>query len=288
MKVLLVNGSPHEHGSTARALQEVSKTLMESGVEAEIFWIGNQPIGGCIGCGGCGKKGECVFGGVVAEFGKLAKDADGFVFGSPVHYAAASGNMTSFMDRLFYSAGENLRFKPAAVVTAARRGGNTATYEQLLNCQEAIYYRKRTQVPVTPETLSYAYVSYRDPAAAGDPDYNYYMENLNLTPEEAYELYSECILPDIDDGTLGRVWLIMDDDYYNTVYDCSISLELRQPGNEGTRYDYFYTVPTVDSTRTNAWLTEHGVSLEFYDYYEQKDPSIETVSRVSATDIVID
>lgn len=132
MKVLLVNGSPHEHGSTARALQEVSKTLMESGVEAEIFWIGNQPIGGCIGCGGCGKKGECVFGGVVAEFGKLAKDADGFVFGSPVHYAAASGNMTSFMDRLFYSAGENLRFKPAAVVTAARRGGNTATYEQLL------------------------------------------------------------------------------------------------------------------------------------------------------------
>ena len=132
MKVLLVNGSPHEHGSTDRALQEVSKTLTEAGVETEIFWIGNQPVGGCIGCGGCGKKGECVFGGVVAEFGRKAKDADGFVFGSPVHYAAASGNMTSFLDRLFYSAGENLRFKPAAVVTAARRGGNTATYEQLL------------------------------------------------------------------------------------------------------------------------------------------------------------
>ena len=132
MKVLLVNGSPHEHGSTDRALQEVAKTLTEAGIETEVFWIGNQPVGGCIGCGGCGKKGECVFGGVVAEFGKKAKEADGFVFGSPVHYAAASGNMTSFMDRLFYSAGENLRFKPAAVVTAARRGGNTATYEQLL------------------------------------------------------------------------------------------------------------------------------------------------------------
>lgn len=132
MKVLLVNGSPHEHGSTDRALREVAKTLTEAGVETEIFWIGNQPVGGCIGCGGCGKKGECVFGGVVAEFGRKAKDADGFVFGSPVHYAAASGNMTSFLDRLFYSAGENLRFKPAAVVTAARRGGNTATYEQLL------------------------------------------------------------------------------------------------------------------------------------------------------------
>lgn len=132
MKVLLVNGSPHEHGSTDRALQEAAKTLAEAGIETEIFWIGNQPVGGCIGCGGCGKKGECVFGGVVAEFGRKARDADGFIFGSPVHYAAASGNMTSFMDRLFYSAGENLRFKPAAVVTAARRGGNTATYEQLL------------------------------------------------------------------------------------------------------------------------------------------------------------
>ena len=132
MKVLLVNGSPHEHGSTDRALREVTKSLTEAGIETEIFWIGNQPVGGCIGCGGCGKKGECVFGGVVAEFGRKARDADGFVFGSPVHYAAASGNMTSFMDRLFYSAGENLRFKPAAVVTAARRGGNTATYEQLL------------------------------------------------------------------------------------------------------------------------------------------------------------
>ena len=132
MKVLLVNGSPHEHGSTDRALREVEKSLAEAGIETEIFWIGNQPVGGCIGCGGCGKKGECVFGGVVAEFGRKARDADGFVFGSPVHYAAASGNMTSFMDRLFYSAGENLRFKPAAVVTVARRGGNTATYEQLL------------------------------------------------------------------------------------------------------------------------------------------------------------
>lgn len=133
MKVLLVNGSPHKHGSTDRALQEVAKTLGQAGVETEIFWIGNQPIGGCIGCGGCARVGECVFGGPVAEFTKIAKTADGFVFGSPVHYAAASGNMTSFLDRVFYSAdAETFRFKPAAVVTAARRGGNSATYEQLL------------------------------------------------------------------------------------------------------------------------------------------------------------
>lgn len=133
MKVLLVNGSPHKNGSTNRALQEVEKTLQAAGVETEIFWIGNEPIGGCIGCGGCGKKGACVFGGVVAEFTEKAKEADGFVFGSPVHYAAASGNMTSFLDRVFYSAdAETFRFKPAAVVTAARRGGNSAAYEQLL------------------------------------------------------------------------------------------------------------------------------------------------------------
>ena len=102
-------------------------------METEIFWIGTAPIGGCIGCGGCGKKGECVFGGPVVEFVRKAKTADGFVFGSPVHYAAASGNMTSFLDRAFYSADADVfRFKPAAVVTAARRGGTTAAYEQLL------------------------------------------------------------------------------------------------------------------------------------------------------------
>ena len=93
MKVLLVNGSPHKNGSTDRALQEVAKTLEAGGVETEIFWIGTAPIGGCIGCGGCGKKGECVFGGPVVEFVRKAKTADGFVFGSPVHYAAASGDI---------------------------------------------------------------------------------------------------------------------------------------------------------------------------------------------------
>ena len=114
MKVLLVNGSPHKNGSTDRALQEVAKTLEAGGVETEIFWIGTAPIGGCIGCGGCGKKGECVFGGPVVEFVRKAKTADGFVFGSPVHYAAASGNMTSFLDRAFYSADADVfRFKPA-------------------------------------------------------------------------------------------------------------------------------------------------------------------------------
>ena len=116
MKVFLVNGSPHQHGCTDRALREVASALEQGGIETEIFWIGNQPIGGCIGCGACAKLGRCAFDGVVNEFAEKLGEADGFVFGSPVHYAAASGNMTSFLDRLFYSVGGKLVGKPAAVV----------------------------------------------------------------------------------------------------------------------------------------------------------------------------
>ena len=132
MKVLLVNGSPHQHGCTDRALREVASALEQGGIETEIFWIGNRPIGGCIGCGACAKLGRCAFDGPVNEFAEKLDSADGFVFGSPVHYAAASGNMTSFLDRLFYSQGRKLAGKPAAVVVSARRGGTTATYDQLL------------------------------------------------------------------------------------------------------------------------------------------------------------
>ena len=132
MKVFLVNGSPHQHGCTDRALREVASALEQGGIETEIFWIGNQPIGGCIGCSACAKLGRCAFDGPVNEFAEKLDSADGFVFGSPVHYAAASGNMTSFLDRLFYSQGRKLAGKPAAVVVSARRGGTTATYDQLL------------------------------------------------------------------------------------------------------------------------------------------------------------
>lgn len=116
MKVMLVNGSPHEHGCTDAALREVASALNADGIDTEFFWIGNTPIGGCIACGGCSKAGKCVFGGSVNDFAEKAKDADGFVFGTPVHYAAASGNMTAFMDRLFYSAP-----KEAFCLQAARR-----------------------------------------------------------------------------------------------------------------------------------------------------------------------
>ena len=127
-----MNGSPHQHGCTDRALREVASALEQGGMETELFWIGNRPIGGCIGCGACAKLGRCAFDGPVNEFAEKLDSADGFVFGSPVHYAAASGNMTSFLDRLFYSQGRKLAGKPAAVVVSARRGGTTAAYEQLL------------------------------------------------------------------------------------------------------------------------------------------------------------
>jgi multimeric flavodoxin WrbA len=131
MKVLLVNGSPHEKGCTYTALSAVAGELNAAGVETEIFWIGNKAVGGCIGCGGCRGKGKCVFGGVVNEVIDKAAAADGFVFGSPVHYASMSGNMTSLMDRLSYAGGANLCYKPAAIVASARRAGTTATLDQL-------------------------------------------------------------------------------------------------------------------------------------------------------------
>ena len=136
MKVLLVNGSPHKEGCTYAALKEVEKTLNEEGIETEIFWIENKPIGGCIACYGCVKKGNCVFDDTVNKFVEKAKDADGFVFGTPVHYAGATGNITSFLDRAFYSAscsghGDYFKFKPASTVISARRSGTTATYDQL-------------------------------------------------------------------------------------------------------------------------------------------------------------
>lgn len=133
MNVLLVNGSPREKGCTYTALREVAAALDKEGVETEIFWIGNKPIGGCIGCGGCRKSGtgRCIFGGAVNEFLDKAGDVDGFVFGSPVHYAGAAGNMTSFMDRVFYAGQSQFRLKPAAAVLSARRGGLTASWDQI-------------------------------------------------------------------------------------------------------------------------------------------------------------
>ena len=138
MKVLLVNGSPNKNGCTYTALTEVEKTLNDSGIETEIFWIKTKAITGCIACMKCGEKGECTFvNDFVNEFVKKAYDAYAFVFGSPVYYAGANGSMVSFLDRAFYSNshganGEAFKHKPGAVVCSARRAGTTSTYDQLI------------------------------------------------------------------------------------------------------------------------------------------------------------
>ena len=131
MKVLLINGSPKKEGCTFTALSEVAKALNEEGIETEIFHVGNKPIAGCMGCGACKKTGKCKFDDTVNECIPKAKEADGIIVGSPVHYASASGMITSFMDRLFFSSGADLQYKPAAVVASARRAGTTATLDQL-------------------------------------------------------------------------------------------------------------------------------------------------------------
>lgn len=135
MKVILVNGSPHEHGCTARALEEIRTTLTECGIETEIFNIGTDAISGCRACLACMKLGKCVIDDKVNVFLEKAITADGFIFGSPVYYAAASGTLTAFMDRVFYSDKASRRnvfaFKPAAAVASARRAGTTPTLDQL-------------------------------------------------------------------------------------------------------------------------------------------------------------
>ena len=105
MKVLLVNGSPHKDGATNLALEEVAKTLNDSGIESEIFWIGNKAIAGCIGCGACFNTKRCFIDDKVNEFVSKSEKADGFIFGTPVHYAGPTGFIKSFMDRCFYGKG---------------------------------------------------------------------------------------------------------------------------------------------------------------------------------------
>lgn len=132
MKVLLVNGGPHKDGCTNVAIEEVSKALNKEGIETEIFWIGVKPIGGCVGCNKClGGSNRCFMDDAVNEFLDKSEDADGFVFGSPVHFAAASGNITSFLDRVFYGRGQLFKGKICASVVSCRRGGATAAFDQL-------------------------------------------------------------------------------------------------------------------------------------------------------------
>lgn len=131
MKVLLINGSPNEKGCTYTALHEVEKTLNKQGVDTEILYLGKKAIAGCIACSSCKKTGKCIWNDTVNEVAEKLNTIDALVVGSPVYYAGANGQITSFLDRLFYSAGDKMAKKLGASVVSCRRGGATTTFDQL-------------------------------------------------------------------------------------------------------------------------------------------------------------
>ena len=131
MKVLLINGSPKSNGNTALSLAEMEKVFLEEGIEVEIVHVGNKAIRGCVACGYCYKNGKCAFDDLVNETASKFEECDGIVFASPVYYASANSTLTAFLDRLFYSTGFEKRMKVGAAVAVARRGGLSATFDQL-------------------------------------------------------------------------------------------------------------------------------------------------------------
>ena len=131
MKVLMLNGSPKAKGNTAQALAEMEKVFTEEGIEVVTVQVGNQAVRGCTACGGCGKTGKCVFDDVVNEILPVFHEADGLVVGSPVYFASANATLVAVLDRLFYCADFDTTMKVGAAVTVARRGGCSATFDEL-------------------------------------------------------------------------------------------------------------------------------------------------------------
>lgn len=131
MKVLLLNGSPHKEGCTYTALKEVADTLEQQGIETEWVYLGVKPIAGCIACGSCHQTGKCFVDDQVNDLIQRLPEIDGIVIGSPVYYAGPSGQLTAFLDRLFYAGGRKLEGKPGAAVVSCRRGGASAAFDRL-------------------------------------------------------------------------------------------------------------------------------------------------------------
>lgn len=131
MKVLLINGSPHAAGSTYTALHEMEKVFWKEGLETEILHVGKSDIRGCVACGYCRQHGRCAFQDIVNETAAKFEACDGLVVGSPVYYASANATLIAFLDRLFYSTGFDKTMKVGASVVSARRGGLSATFDEL-------------------------------------------------------------------------------------------------------------------------------------------------------------
>ena len=131
MRVLMINGSPRKNGNTSIALAEMERIFQEEGMETQVVQVGNENIRGCIACLSCKQKGKCVFDDLVNQTAPKFEAADGLVIASPVYYASANGGLISFLDRLFYSTLFDKTMKVGAAVAVARRGGNSATYDEL-------------------------------------------------------------------------------------------------------------------------------------------------------------
>lgn len=131
MKVLMINGSPRINGNTSIALEEMRKTFLEEGVDVDVVQVGNKAVRGCIACGRCSELGKCVFDDVVNELAPKFEEADGLVIASPVYYASANATLIAVLDRLFYSTHFSKNMKVGASVVCARRGGCSATFDEL-------------------------------------------------------------------------------------------------------------------------------------------------------------
>ena len=131
MKVLILNGSPRVNGCTARALEEVSKSLNEEGIETETINVGNKDIRGCIACNSCAKTGKCVFNDIVNDIAVKFEKSDGIIIGSPVYYAGSNGTIISLLDRLFYSTHFDKTMKVGACVLSSRRAGSTSAMDEI-------------------------------------------------------------------------------------------------------------------------------------------------------------
>ena len=131
MKVLLINGSPNQNGCTFTALDEIAKQLAKEGLESEILYLGADAINDCMACGYCSENDGCVIDDVVNDLAQKLDQYDGFVFGSPVYYAAPSARICAFMDRLFFAHGPKMQCKPASAIVSCRRGGASAAFDRL-------------------------------------------------------------------------------------------------------------------------------------------------------------
>lgn len=131
MKVLILDGSPRRNGCTARALEEIEKTLHEEGIETETVLVGNKDVRGCIACRSCASTGKCVFDDIVNEIAPKFESADGIIIGTPIYYAGSNGTILSLLDRLFFSTHFDKSMKVGACVISSRRAGSTSAYDEV-------------------------------------------------------------------------------------------------------------------------------------------------------------